>query len=139
MFIIIWKHFLIKLLVLLRDEKTKNIKKTYIKLRCQYITLKIYFVNLINILLVHRQIQAWIQTTATFAHLRTLKNFVIEKSGKRCEKSGKYWIKSGNREILRRFIFSCIRAWNQGSYSYKIQLNIAIKQFFIFYKFTTHS
>ena len=33
-----------------------------------------------------------------------LKNFVSEKSGKRCEKSGKYWTKSGNREILRRFI-----------------------------------
>ena len=32
------------------------------------------------------------------SHLWTLKNFVSEKSGK-------YWIKSGNREILRRFIF----------------------------------
>ena len=32
-------------------------------------------------------------------------NFVCEKSGKRCEKSGKHWINSGNREILRRFIF----------------------------------
>ena len=39
------------------------------------------------------------------SHLRTLKNFVSEKSGKRCEKLGKYWTKSGNREILRRFIF----------------------------------
>ena len=45
------------------------------------------------------------------SHLRTLKNFAIEKSCKLCEKSGKYWIKSGDREILRRFIFSCIRAW----------------------------
>ena len=45
------------------------------------------------------------------SHLRTLKNFVGEKSRKRCEKLGKHWIKSGNREILRRFIFfSCIRA-----------------------------
>ena len=39
------------------------------------------------------------------SHLRTLKNFVSEKSGKRCENSGKHWIKSGNREISRRFIF----------------------------------
>ena len=39
------------------------------------------------------------------SHLRTLKNFVSEKSGKRFEKSGKYCIKSGNREISRRFIF----------------------------------
>ena len=39
------------------------------------------------------------------SHLRTLKNFVSEKSGKLCKKSGKYWIKSGNWEILRRFIF----------------------------------
>ena len=39
------------------------------------------------------------------SHLRTLKNFVNEKSEKRCKKSGKYWIKSGNGEILRRFIF----------------------------------
>ena len=45
------------------------------------------------------------------------KILVSEKSGKRCEISGKYcekWgkhrIKSGNEEILRRFIFSCIRA-----------------------------
>ena len=43
------------------------------------------------------------------SHLRTLKNFVSEKSGKRW-KSGKHLIKSGNQEILRRFIFSCIRA-----------------------------
>ena len=43
--------------------------------------------------------QAQIQTTATFA----LKNFVSEKSGI-------HWIESGNRKILRRFIFSCIRA-----------------------------
>ena len=39
------------------------------------------------------------------SHLRTLKNFVSEKSGKRCEKSGKHEIKLGNREILRRLIF----------------------------------
>ena len=39
------------------------------------------------------------------SYLRTLKNFVSEKLGKRCEKSGKHLIKSGNREILRRFIF----------------------------------
>ena len=60
------------------------------------------------------------------SHLRTLNNFVSEKSGKRCEKSGetlwksrkcfeesgkhceksgKCWIKSGNQKILRRFIF----------------------------------
>ena len=32
------------------------------------------------------------------SHLRILKSFVSEKSGK-------HWIKSGNREILRRFIF----------------------------------
>ena len=44
------------------------------------------------------------------SYLRTLKDFVSEKSGKLCKKSGKYWIKSRNREILRRFIFSCIRA-----------------------------
>ena len=33
-------------------------------------------------------LQARIKTTATFA--RTLKNFVSEKSGKRCRKSGKH-------------------------------------------------
>ena len=33
-----------------------------------------------------------------------------EKSGKRCEKSGKYWIKSRNREFEEVQIFSCIRA-----------------------------
>ena len=38
--------------------------------------------------------QARIQTTATFA-LANLEKFVSEKSGKRCEKLGKYWI---NRE-----------------------------------------
>ena len=32
------------------------------------------------------------------SHLRTLKNFVSQKSGK-------HWIKSGNRGILRRYIF----------------------------------
>ena len=48
--------------------------------------------------------RARIQTTATFG-LVNLENFVSEKSGKRCEKSGRYWIKSENREILRRFIF----------------------------------
>ena len=32
------------------------------------------------------------------SHLLTLNNFVSEKSGK-------HWIKLGNREILRRFIF----------------------------------
>ena len=32
------------------------------------------------------------------SHLQTLKNFVSEKSEK-------HWIKSGNREILRRFCF----------------------------------
>ena len=37
-------------------------------------------------------------------------NFVSEKSGKRCEKSGKYWIKSGNREILRWSIFFPVSA-----------------------------
>ena len=39
------------------------------------------------------------------SHLQTLKSFVSIKSGKSCEKSGKYWIKSGYRENLRRFIF----------------------------------
>ena len=39
------------------------------------------------------------------SHLPTLKNLFNEKSGKRGEKSGKYLIKSGNREILRRLIF----------------------------------
>ena len=48
--------------------------------------------------------QARIQTTATFA-LANLEKFVSEKSGKRCQKSGKYWIKLGNRKILKRFIF----------------------------------
>ena len=42
--------------------------------------------------------------------LRTLKNFVTEKSGKRCEKSGEQWIKSGNQEISRRFIFFPVSA-----------------------------
>ena len=42
--------------------------------------------------------------------MRTLKNFDSEKSGKRCEKSGKHWIKPGNREILRRFIFFPVSA-----------------------------
>ena len=37
--------------------------------------------------------------------LRILKNFVSEKLGKSCEKSGEHWIKSGNREIFRGFIF----------------------------------
>ena len=44
------------------------------------------------------------------SHLRTLKNFVSEKSGKRCEKSGKHEIKLGNREILRRLIFFPVSA-----------------------------
>ena len=44
------------------------------------------------------------------SHLRTLKNFVSEKSGKRCEKSGKHLIKSGNRETLRRLIFFPVSA-----------------------------
>ena len=39
------------------------------------------------------------------SHLRTLKNFVSEKSGKRFEESGKHWIESRNREIFRRLIF----------------------------------
>ena len=39
------------------------------------------------------------------SHLRTMKNFVIKKSWKRCEKSGKHGIKLGNWEILKRFIF----------------------------------
>ena len=39
------------------------------------------------------------------SYLRTLKKFVSEKSGKRCKKSGKHRIKSGNWEILRRLIF----------------------------------
>ena len=47
--------------------------------------------------------QARIQTTATFALAK------LEKSGKRCEKSGKYWIKS-EEEILRRFIFFPVSA-----------------------------
>ena len=53
-----------------------------------------------------------------YRNVWNLKNFVSEKSGKRCEKMGEilwkigeYLIKSGNRAILRRFIFSCIRAW----------------------------
>ena len=45
------------------------------------------------------------------SHLRTLKNFVSEKSGKHCEKLGKYLIKSGNRENFEDVhFFSCIRA-----------------------------
>ena len=44
------------------------------------------------------------------SHLQTLKIFVSEKSGKRCEQSGKHWIKSGNREIWEGY-FSCIHAW----------------------------
>ena len=60
------------------------------------------------------------------SHLRTLKNFVSEKSGKRCKKSGKYCIKSGNWEILRWFIYflyprlTCL--WSVGTamvFSYK--------------------
>ena len=47
------------------------------------------------------------------SHLRTLKNFVSKKSGK-------YWIKSVNRKILRSFIFfSCIHAWRSGYKSSK--------------------
>ena len=48
---------------------------------------------------------AQIQTTATFALANFEKFTVNEKSGKRCDKSGKHWIKSGNQENLRRFIF----------------------------------
>ena len=44
------------------------------------------------------------------SHLRTLKIFVCEKSGKRCEESGKYLIKSESREILRMFIFFPVSA-----------------------------
>ena len=40
------------------------------------------------------------------SHLRTLKNFVSEKSGKRCEKSGKHCIKSGNFEEVHLFLVS---------------------------------
>ena len=39
------------------------------------------------------------------SHLRTLKNLLKVHFGKRCEKSGNHWIKSGNRKISRRFIF----------------------------------
>ena len=44
------------------------------------------------------------------SHLQTLKIFVSEKSRERCEKSGKHRIKSGNREILRMFIFFPVSA-----------------------------
>ena len=40
------------------------------------------------------------------SHLRTLKNFVSEKSGKRFEKSGKHWIKSENLEEVHFFPLS---------------------------------
>ena len=46
--------------------------------------------------------QARIQTTATFA-LANLENFVREKSGKRCEKSDKHLIKSGNFKEVNFF------------------------------------
>ena len=40
------------------------------------------------------------------SHLRTLLKFTKSAlSGKRSEKTGKHWIKSGNRKILRRLIF----------------------------------
>ena len=55
------------------------------------------------------------------SHLRTLKNFVSEKSGKRCKKSGKYWIKSINREILRRFIFFPVSAPDFDYYIFPFQ------------------
>ena len=38
------------------------------------------------------------------------KILLVNKSGKRCQKSGKYWIKSGNREISRMFIFFPVSA-----------------------------
>ena len=51
-----------------------------------------------------KTLQARIQTTATFAHAN-LEKFCQWKIGETLWKSGKYWIKSGNREILRSFIF----------------------------------
>ena len=56
------------------------------------------------------------------SQLRTLKNFVSEKLGKRCEESGKHWIKSGNREILRRLIFFPVSA----PVNYKLKYNTNI-------------
>ena len=61
------------------------------------------------------------------SHLRTLKNFVSEKSGKHCEiigetlwkieetlwKIGETFDKIGNREVLKRFIFFLVSALNK--------------------------
>ena len=52
---------------------------------------------------------AWNSSYDACIYIKIIKHvkicYYMKKSGKRCEKSGKYWIKSGNREILRRFIF----------------------------------
>ena len=42
--------------------------------------------------------------------LANLENFVIEKSGKRCKKSGRHQIKSGNREIVEEVNFFPVSA-----------------------------
>ena len=57
------------------------------------------------------------------SHVRTLKDFVGEKSGKRCEKSGKYWIKSGDREIF--FLYPRLKShqYDESLCSYKFSLH----------------
>ena len=68
------------------------------------------------------------------SHLRTLKNFVseksgklYEKSGKHCERSGKSWIKSGKTgKFWVGSFLSCIRAWTRIlKRSYKIIYRIS--------------
>ena len=56
------------------------------------------------------------------SHLRTLKNFVSEKSGKR-EKSGEYWIKSGNFEEVHVFPVSAPE-----KRSFCVQLHFELKK-----------
>ena len=45
-----------------------------------------------------------------YRNVRTCEPGKILLVENRCEKSGKHWMKSGNREILRRFIFFPVSA-----------------------------
>ena len=103
-----WK-FLMKYFV----NNEKSLKTFFAKRRETFIMLGYKAIKAVG---AH---QARIQTTATFA-LANLEKFTKSApSGKRCDKSGKHWNKSGNRNILRRFIsfFSCIRAcWDKHHY-----------------------
>ena len=67
------------------------------------------------------------------SHLRTLKIFVSEKSGK-------YWIKSGNREILRGFIFFLYPRLHSLEFYFTLSITIEDKKSFshFLYIFTVY-